>query len=253
MTAGWRECADPSDDSDPPEVKRRTRREVTDDFVEGTRTIREWINGGGVQGPALCEELDAWLDYWGGSPATPAPPPAGDLRERIARAAWESEDDDAGSWEAAGRLNHQAYRRMADAMLAVLPTPPTPPVPPWPGAVLSGLCDEDGQPTWLAQAGQVRGEQVRPYRSKGWVIERGYAADLWVEVRAPRVPETERVNALDAIRDRIELTHPEGEFLAVGVQLIGGDLVAFELEEPWGKTQLVAPDGTVEVLKDGGR
>ena len=29
------------DDSEPPEVKRRTRSEVTDDFVEGTRTIRE--------------------------------------------------------------------------------------------------------------------------------------------------------------------------------------------------------------------
>ena len=36
---------------------------------------------------------------------------------------------------------------------AVLPT--ASPVPPWPGAVLSGLTDEDGQPTWLAQAPNV--------------------------------------------------------------------------------------------------
>ena len=32
-----------------------------------------------------------------------------------------------------------------------------------------------------------------------------------------------------------------------------GDLVAIEQQEPWGKAQPVAPDGTVEVLRDGGR
>src|SRR5574343_178174 len=58
-------------------------REAPADFAEGTRTIRKWVNGGTTDGPALCEELDAWLDYWGGSPATtpaaapilPAPEP----------------------------------------------------------------------------------------------------------------------------------------------------------------------------------
>lgn len=73
------------------------------------------------------------------------------------------------------------------------------PVPPWPGAVLSGLVDEDGVPTWLAQAGQVRGEQVRRRSDFMWVNNDQMVAHLdtvWVEVRAPRAvpePETERV------------------------------------------------------------
>ena len=65
--------------------------------------------------------------------------------------------------------------------------PPAPsPVPPWPGAVLSGLVDEDGVPTWLAQAGQVRGEQVRGWRDMAWYRPDGHSSDTWVEVRAPR-------------------------------------------------------------------
>ena len=68
--------------------------------------------------------------------------------------------------------------------LAVLPTPL--PVQPWPGAVLSGLTDEDGVPTWLAQAGQVRGEQVRGWRDMAWYRPDGHTSDAWVEVRAPR-------------------------------------------------------------------
>ena len=60
------------------------------------------------------------------------------------------------------------------------------PTPPWPGAVLSGLTDEDGVPTWLAQAGQVRGEQVRACTSVPWLPNTSYGEDEWVEVRAPR-------------------------------------------------------------------
>ena len=141
-------------------------------------------------------------------------------------------------------------------VLAVLPTPPA---PPWPGAVLSGLVDEDGEPTWLALAPNVLGEAVRTCVDFPWFIcgSDNAVTPYWVEVRAPRAvpePETERVPVLDAIRDRIELTHPEGEFLAVGVELReDGDLVAIEQQEPWGKAQPVAPDGTVEVLRDGGR
>ena len=133
------------------------------------------------------------------------------------------------------------------------------PAPPWPGAVLSGLVDEDGEPTWLAQAPNVQGEAVRTCIDFPWFIcgSDNAVTPYWVEVRAPRAvpePETERVPVLDAIRDRIELTHPEGEFLAVGVELReDGDLVAIEQQEPWGKAQPVAPDGTVEVLRDGGR
>lgn len=49
------------------QVARRSRSEITDDFDEGTRTIREWVRHGSVAGPQLCEELDAWLWYWGGA------------------------------------------------------------------------------------------------------------------------------------------------------------------------------------------
>lgn len=201
------------DDSEPPEVKRRTRREVTDDFVEGTRTIREWVNGGGVHGPALCEELDAWLDYWGGSPPTPAPPP----------------------------------------------------VPPWPGAVLSGLCDEDGEPTWLAQAGQVRGERVRCSRNLSWVPNHGgYGPGVWVEVRAPRaepVPETERVNVWDALMNERTAIGCDGTpmelrrgqtILYTRVDGGGGRLMYDDASHPEDKRPLVAPDGTVEVLREDG-
>jgi len=137
-----------------------------------------------------------------------------------------------------------------------------PPAPPWPGAVLSGLTDEDGEPTWLALAPNVLGEAVRTCVDFPWFIcgSDNAVTPYWVEVRAPRAvpePETERVDALKVLRDRsyrIELTHPEGEFLAVGVELReDGDLVAIEQQEPWGKAQPVAPDGTVEVLKDGDR
>src|SRR5574343_244439 len=131
----------------------------------------------------------------------------------------------------------------------VLPQPAPSPVPPWPGAVLSGLCDEDGEPTWLAQAGQVRGEQVRLMAgSEMWMTcSRGWSAIRWVEVRAPRAvpgPETERVPWWEA-RDRLGLAGDP--FVEVGS----------DDEGPWvrvveGGTKLhspVDPDGTVEVLK----
>jgi len=132
-----------------------------------------------------------------------------------------------------------------------------PPVPPWPGAVLSGLVDEDGVPTWLAQAGQVRGEQVRfgphgawwPNTVDDFDPDNDFVEDRWVEVRAPRavpVPETERVPWWEAL-GRLGLAGDP--FVEVG----SGD------EGPWvrvveGGTKLyspVAPDGTVKVLKDG--
>ena len=175
-----------------------------------------------------------------------------------------SETDDLVSRARRHAETHPESRELIEELLeavvrwACFAAPP--PAPPWPGAVLSGLTDEDGVPTWLAQAGQVRGEQVRRRSDFAWVNNDQMVAHLdtvWVEVRAPvpvPEPETERVNVLDAIWNRIELTHPEGEFLAVGVELReDGDLVAIEQQEPWGKAQPVAPDGTVEVLKDGDR
>lgn len=122
-----------------------------------------------------------------------------------------------------------------------------PPVPPWPGAVLSGLTDEDGVPTWLAQAGQVRGGMVRCSRNLSWVKNNGgHGPGVWVEVRDPRAvpePETERVPWWEAL-GRLGLAGDP--FVEVG----SGD------EGPWvrvveGGTKLyspVAPDGTVKVL-----
>ncbi len=86
--------------------------------------------------------------------------------------------------------------------------PNRPPVPPWPGAVLSGLTDEDGVPTWLAQAGQVRGEQVRfgphgawwPNTVDDFDPDNDFGADRWVEVRAPGRPRT-GPNRPEAIED----------------------------------------------------
>lgn len=127
------------------------------------------------------------------------------------------------------------------------------PVPPWPGAVLSGLVDEDGVPTWLAQAGQVRGEQVRRRSDLVWVNNDqmvAFSDTVWVEVRDPRAvpePETERVPWWEA-RDRLGLAGDP--FVEVGS----------DDEGPWvrvveGGTKLhspVDPDGTVEVLRQDG-
>lgn len=143
-----------------------------------------------------------------------------------------------------------------------------PPVPPWPGAVLSGLTDEDGVPTWLAQAGDVRGEQVRRRSDFVWVNNDQMVAHLdtvWVEVRAPRavpVPETERVPWWEAVEDDSDVTttvtpgggptfsawlrlrDPEGDWWLV----VNG---CTDLATAY--KQKIAPDGTVEVLKDGER
>ena len=153
------------------------------------------------------------------------------------------------------------YYDNADAVLAVLPPQPAPSlVPPWPGAVLSGLCDEDGEPTWLAQAGQVRGEQVRKAALSRWTGNIAYGSDQWVEVRDPRAvpePETERVPWYRAMGR----TLPYGELLGDIVQAYpsadspGGIYVEYELPErnTTGNPHRDDADGTVEVLKDGDR
>ena len=179
-----------------------------------------------------------------------APVTGDDLRERIARAIYADDVENERTDFREGVA--PCYYDNADAVLAVLPPQPAPsPVPPWPGAVLSGLVDEDGEPTWLAQAGQVRGEPIRCSRNLSWTKTWGYGPGMWVEVRAPRAvaePATERVPWWEA-RDRLGLAGDP--FVEVGA----------DDEGPWvrvveGGTKLhspVDPDGTVEVLKDGDR
>ena len=183
-----------------------------------------------------------------------APVTGDDLRERIARAIWEDDErvkrDQLNDWRAEPLTDHEVYLRNADAVLAVLSPQPAPsPVPPWPGAVLSGCVDEDGVPTWLAQAGQVRGEQVRLMAgSEMWMTcSRGWSAIRWVEVRAPRAvaePETERVPWWAAVG-----RWTTGDELIVEVARTS--VVPVVTVEGGGRVR-VAPDGTVEVLaRDG--
>ena len=123
-------------------------------------------NGGGwVQDTATVDE----------TAPPPVPPwPDGVLRDAANRLRWIA---NSGYIEDPGIK--RIIRSWADELDATL-------VPPWPGAVLSGLVDEDGVPTWLAQAGQVRGEQVRGWRDMAWYRPDGHTSDAWVEVRAPR-------------------------------------------------------------------
>lgn len=190
-----------------------------------------------------------------------APVTGDDLRERIARAIWEDDErvkrDQLNDWRAEPLTDHEVYLRNADAVLAVLPPQPAPsPVPPWPGAVLSGLCDEDGEPTWLAQAGQVRGEQVRRRSDLVWVNNDQMVAfpdTVWVEVRAPRAvpaPETERVPWGEALIGRSVPGRPElVDYIRRtpdGIHRFGSLLGGGKWE------QTASADGTVEVLaRDG--
>ncbi len=137
-----------------------------------------------------------------------------------------------------------------------------PPAPPWPGAVLSGLVDEDGVPTWLAQAGQVRGEQARACTSVPWLPNTSYGEDEWVEVRAPRAvpePETERVPWWESVGRVVrDATGREAQILRADVgDGAGPSVYAYHDQEPGAALRrLYAPVngfGTVEVLKDGDR
>lgn len=158
-----------------------------------------------------------------------------------------------------------ACRDACRAAVARRPSP-KPPVPPWPGAVLSGLTDEDGVPTWLALAGQVPREQVRRRHGSEWYV-RGVTGSFtdtsWVEVRAPRAvpePETERVPWWEAVGR--EVFDQDGERVTIEhVQCgdgAGPSVTAYNAAEGRDTSLLRVPitvrgDGTVEVLKDGDR
>jgi len=126
--------------------------------------------------------------------------------------------------------------------------------------VLSGLVDEDGELTWLAQAGQVRGEQVRGWRDVAWYRPDGHSSDTWVEVRAPRAvpePETERVPWWDAVGDERLIDWMGDPDKASPAKSVGPwndcPLTLWSGDKCSGMTAPVAPDGKVEVLRDGGR
>ncbi len=212
----------------------------TDDLVSRARRHAETHPESRELIEELLEELLEAVVRWACFAAPPPVPswPDGVLRDAANRLRWIA---NSGYIEDPGIK--RIIRSWADELDATL-------VPPWPGAVLSGLTDEDGVPTWLAQAGQVRGEAVRlRHRDDEWATWATLDGDEWVEVRAPRAapePETERVPWWEA-RDRLGLAGDP--FVEVGS----------DDEGPWvrvveGGTKLyspVAPDGTVEVLKDG--
>lgn len=171
----------------------------------------------------------------------------------------------AGEDDRVSRGHVVAGAREAQARRGTTPAPPPAPspVPPWPGAVLSGLTDEDGVPTWLAQAGQVRGEQVRKAALSRWTGNIAYGSDQWVEVRAPRTvpePETERVPWWEAVGR--EVTDQDGERVTIEhVQCgdgAGPSVTAYNAAERRDTSLLRVPilvrgDGTVEVLVEAGQ
>ena len=220
----------------------------TDDLVSRARRHAETHPESRELIEELLEELLEAVVRWACFAApSPVPPwPDGVLRDAANRLRWIA---NSGYIEDPGIK--RIIRSWADELDAT-------PVPPWPGAVLSGLVDEDGVPTWLAQAGQVRGEQVRfgphgawwPNTVDDFDPDNDFVEDRWVEVRAPRAvpePETERVPWWEA-RDRLGLAGDP--FVEVGS----------DDEGPWvrvveGGTKLhspVDPDGTVEVLRQDG-
>ena len=253
MTAPeWRDCADPD------ELAAAVAAGVVPlamgragDFPTANQTADQFA--GSLRAGITYQLPASWT--WRPEP-TPEPD---DLRERIARAA-------AGGYMRVpivaldGMYLGPPWLDVADAVLAVLPTPL--PVPPWPGAVLSGLTDEDGVPTWLAQAGQVRGEQARACTSVPWLPNTSYGEDEWVEVRAPRAvpePETERVPWWESVGRVVrDATGREAQILRADVgDGAGPSVYAYHDQEPGAALRrLYAPVngfGTVEVLKDGDR
>ena len=178
-------------------------------------------------------------------PPTRTPSSLGDAMRLIGRYT-ESEGGDSPETTNARRGLFSGYDAWVGAGRPESTT--TPPAPPWPGAVLSGLTDEDGVPTWLAQAGNVQGEQVRGWRDVAWYRPDGHSSDTWVEVRAPRAvpePETERVKLWEAFGRKL----PDGRVICGwqwSTQTRDGSVTHDD-----GTFTPVHDAPTVEVLKDG--
>lgn len=250
------------------DLRERIARAIYADDVENERTdFREGVapcyydnadavlavlppqptdEGAGPSGPPWYLALDVWMALGGDSNAFEA---------------WAHHEDDRRTWgdawaqivAAVGGSRMEGDRNPPPGTILDLPSyqwvresPAPSPVPPWPGAVPSGLVDEDGVPTWLAQAGQVRGEQVRRRSDFVWVNNDQMVAHLdtvWVEVRAPRAvaePETERVPWWAAVG-----RWTTGDELIVEVARTS--VVPVVTVEGGGRVR-VAPDGTVKVL-----
>ena len=241
-----------------------------------------WIaNSGYIEDPGIKRIIRSWADELD---ATPVPPWPGDENDDTARLSPDQGDRivnaccrmlgcepaDIDGDAALEEILTEAVERCADlhgqdrweddchgcgfrvgdhTTDGRCPAPATP-VPPWPGAVLSGLVDEDGVPTWLAQAGQVRGEQVRRRSDLVWVNNDqmvAFSDTVWVEVRDPRAvpePETERVPWWAAVG-----RWTTGDELIVEVARTS--VVPVVTVEGGGRVR-VAPDGTVEVLRQDG-
>ena len=275
----WRDCADPD--------------ELAAAVAAGVEVLR--MRGGGWVPSALTHRDDfAWFLTHGTRyqlPASwtwrPEPPAPDELRERLRLGIEDAVNDYAdvvmdimdaevvrhAGWLAARLEEADAERTTLRHRLAE--TPPATddpwskealsllPVPPWPGAVLSGLTDEDGEPTWLALAPNVLGEAVRTCVDFPWFIcgSDNAVTPYWVEVRAPRAvpePETERVPVWEAMVGERTAISPDG----TPMELSHGDVLLYTNNDGMGgflmyddaghakeKRPLVAPDGTVEVLK----
>mgnify|MGYP000985889583 CR=1 FL=1 len=250
MTAPeWRDCADPDELAAAVAAGVEVQWERYDGWVPSANQTADQFAGSLRAG--ITYQLPAsWT--WRPEP-TPEPD---DLRERIARAA-------AGGYMRVpivaldGMYLGPPWLDVADAVLAVLPTPL--PVPPWPGAVLSGLVDEDGEPTWLAQAPNVLGEAVRTCVDFPWFIcgSDNAVTPYWVEVRGGQVavavePETERVPWYSVVADQRRLVG----FPKVGGTRYGADgCLAFTDHDGVLLANVHDPaigwdgSGTVEVLK----
>ncbi len=213
----------------------------TDDLVSRARRHAETHPESRELIEELLEELLEAVVRWACFAAPPPVPswPDGVLRDAANRLRWIA---NSGYIEDPGIK--RIIRSWADELDAT-------PAPPWPGAVLSGLVDEDGVPTWLAQAGQVRGEAVRlRHRDDEWATWATLDGDEWVEVRAPRAapePETERVPWWEAVGRR----WPDGRTVWKVTHSVEG-VIAWD-NGGEALDVMFSADGTVEVLKDGDR
>ena len=239
------------DGSDDWDAKQPTDHEVylaNADSVLAVLPVPPTDEAAGPSGPPWYLAQDVWSALGGDSNAFEA---------------WAHHEDDRRTWgdawaqvvAAIEGSRMEGHRNPPPGTILDLPSyqwvresPAPSPVPPWPGAVLSGLVDEDGEPTWLAQAGQVRGEMVRQWRKGGWVpCAVDLLPDSWVEVRAPRpAAATERVP--------VTVTMPAETADALLTYLRDGGFdnegVLDDVEKLL--ADALASDGTVEVLRRDG-